>query len=583
VRIRHPWRWAGSGLIVVLLVLAAYAGWLAYDTARQLTAASDDAQQAKSDLLAGDGDGARAALDDFSTRAATAADRTGSPVWSLVTHLPVIGDDAHGVRTVSRVADDLSRTGLAQLTDALDGIDAVLPQNGAVDVAKLQSLQQPVADGDAALARARTDLAAEDPSGYVSSLRLRYEDLETTLDDAADAIAVADKVLKVLPQMMGADGPRNYLLVLQNNAEIRATGGLPGSVSLLSVDDGRISLEKQRAGGSFAELAQPVLPLTDVEKKLYTDKLGTFFNDANFTPDFPRASELWAAHWQQVEGDHIEGVLSVDTVSLSYLLAAIGPVDVDGVQLTSDNAVAELLSNVYARLPNPVDQDAFFRDVAAAIFTRVTSFSGSTDQLFTALRRAADEHRLYVHDFDNSIQSDLSGTEVAGEVSTDASTSTTPEVGIYLNDGTGGKMSYYLRYDAKVTATSCQDGVQTLSGSLTLTSTAPADARTTLPSYVTGSLLPASSAGYQLVGLRIYGPAGGTVAKFADSSVDFDQDEVDDGSRQVRETYFLIKPGQTKQLGWAVTTAPGQVGDPHVDMTPSIVAGDPDATAPSAC
>ena len=52
--------------------------------------------------------------------------------------------------------------------------------------------------------------------------------------------------------MLGSDGPRHYLLVVQNNAEIRSTGGLPGSFMILNAEDGKLSLGTQRAVDDFA-------------------------------------------------------------------------------------------------------------------------------------------------------------------------------------------------------------------------------------------------------------------------------------------------------------------------------------------
>ncbi len=99
--------------------------------------------------------------------------------------------------------------------------------------------------------------------------------------------------------MLGKEGPRKYLLVFQNNAEVRATGGLPGSVSLLNVNDGQIELTRQVTGSSFGRRSGNVLPLSAAEKQLFGSQFGEFFLNANVTPDFPRAAELWRARWEE--------------------------------------------------------------------------------------------------------------------------------------------------------------------------------------------------------------------------------------------------------------------------------------------
>ncbi|WGL52057.1 DUF4012 domain-containing protein [Nocardioides sp. BP30] len=582
MRVQHPWRWVSGTLGVVVVLVIAYAGWLLWDAAHNLKAAADDASALKTAALGDDPAQVTSASKRFSEHADSAADATDSPVWSLLTHLPVVGDDARGVRTVSRVGHDLAHHGLSELTDTVGDLDAVLPRNGGIDTARLQSMTGPVDDSYAALTRARTALAGEDPSGYMTSLKLRYRDLQSEVDDATDAMAVAHRALGVLPQMLGADGPRNYLLIMQNNAEIRATGGLPGAVSLLHVDHGRISMVREVSGASFGESPAPVLPIQPAEQKIFGGNIGRYFVDANLTPDFARSADLWKARWEQTQPEKIDGVVSLDTVTLSYLLRALGPVDVDGVQLTSDTVVDELLSKVYQRLPDPAAEDAFFAQVASTVFNRVTSFSGSKKDLLTALQQAADEHRILVHDFDGSVQSRLASTVVAGSLST-GDAQRDPQVGIYFADATLSKMSYYLRYDSHVAATSCVRGVQTLSGSLTLTSTAPKDARTTLPAYVTGQGLPKSSAGDMLVAVYVFAPSGGGTSKFADNDLDFPQfDAVLDG-RKVIQTWVLLEPGKSKDLSWTMTSGAGQIGPTRVNVTPSVQAGAASAAVRSAC
>lgn len=568
-------------MVAGLAALIVYAGWLLWSASHSLAAAADDASAVKAAALGGDPSKVKEPLDDFASHAHSAAGATDSPVWSLLTELPMIGDDAHGVRTVSQVADDLAHNGLDELAGAVGDIDAVLPQDGGIDVAKVQGLVKPVADGHVALAEAREKLAQEDPSGFVESLKLRYRDLQGTIDDAADAMGVADRALQVMPQMLGADGKRNYLLIMQNNAEIRATGGLPGAVALVTADRGKIEMVREVAGGAFGEAPAPVLPVSAAETEVFGPNLGRYFLDANLTPDFPRSADLWKARWEQTQPEKVDGVISLDAVTLSYLLKALGPIDVDGVHLTAETVVDELLSKVYARLPDPADQDVFFAKVASAVFTKVTSFGGSKKDLLQALGQAAGERRILIHDFRGGVQKELAGTAVAGDLA--PATLQSPQVGVYFADGTLSKMSYYLRYDAQVRATSCVDGVQTYSGKLTLHSTAPKDAKTSLPTYVTGQTLPANTRGEQLVVVYVYAPEGGTTSGFDDNQVDLSEFTQDLDGRKVQVTWVSLKPGQTKDLTWTMKSKSGQTAATRVSVTPSVEAGTKSTVVKSAC
>ena len=107
-----------------------------------------------------------------------------------------------------------------------------------------------------------------------------------------------------------------------------------------------------------------MLELGEDERTLYGRQLGTYFLDSNFTPDFPRASELWRARWQVEFGEDIDGVFTVDPVTLSYLLEGTGPVRVGAVVLTAQNVVQVVENLVYLNIPDPGQQDEFLNAVA---------------------------------------------------------------------------------------------------------------------------------------------------------------------------------------------------------------------------
>ena len=92
--------------------------------------------------------------------------------------------------------------------------------------------------------------------------------------------------------MLG-DGDRDYLLVFQNNAEIRATGGLPGAVRVVEADDGKVDARPVRTRRiTSAQRTPPTLPMTEAERASTTGISAGYFLNAGMTPDFPRAAEL---------------------------------------------------------------------------------------------------------------------------------------------------------------------------------------------------------------------------------------------------------------------------------------------------
>ena len=158
--------------------------------------------------------------------------------------------------------------------------------------------------------------------------------------------------------MLGASGPRNYLLLFQNPAELRATGGIPGAVALVHTENGKISLTQQASSADFPHYTPSVLELPLETRGLYGNIVGEYLQDVTMTPYFPLSGQLAREMWKRQFGTEVDGVLSMDPVTLSYLLRATGPIALPtGDTLTSDNAVKLLLSDVYARyksLPNKI-------------------------------------------------------------------------------------------------------------------------------------------------------------------------------------------------------------------------------------
>jgi len=585
MRVLRGWRLGCALAFLGLVAAGAWLGWQAWQVSKDLSAAVGAAERLQQAVSDDDQTVIDRELATLRDRISDASERTDGASWSILTKLPVYGDDARGVQLVSDVIQDLSEDGIEPIIGISEDLDGLVPTSGRVDVSTVDGLRVPVAQGMSAFQAAAARLDSEDPTKFVGALRQNYVELQERINDAARGLSSADTALEVLPGMLGSDQPepRTYLLVVQNNAEVRATGGLPGAVAVVTAAGGQIQMGRQvAASGAFPRADQPALPLTDAERAIYGDELGTFFVDANFTPDFERTAALMKAHWEATFPETVDGVLSVDPVALAYLLEATGPVQAGGRTLTSDNAVAELLHEVYLRLEEPAEQDLFFQEAARAIFDKVTGGAQSPAQLLRGLARGVREGRIYVHSFEESEQRHLRPTAISGALVTDPEANA--QVDFSLNDATGAKMSYFLERDLSVDATYCADGTQGLSATAHLLSNAPADAAT-LPAYVTGAGIHGTEPGSQLVQARIYGPAGGSISDVLLNAapLEVESEIEDDRGRPVATLTLQLEPGQKVDLAWKMTTGPDQSGDVDVSVTPTVDSSSASSIVASAC
>lgn len=583
-RTRRPLRTALLVTAVVLLAVLGAGAFLAVDALRardSLQAAADDVSRLQAHVSAGETAEAEAVVPQLQRNAADARERTDGPLWSIAAALPWAGPNVDAVRTVAQVVDGLAQRALPPLVRATSVVDpaALAPVDGRLDLAPVAAIAPQVTGADTAVRASAEQLDAVDVDALVPQVAGPVRELQEQVAAVAADTATASRAVQLLPAMLGVEGPREYLVLVQNNAEPRATGGIAGAVLRLRAEDGRLEVLEQRTGGELAGLEQPVVELTPAEQDLFGPLLATDMRDVNFTPDFPRSAQIARAIWAQQVGDEVSGVLSVDPGTLALVLGATGPVTVPGGELTADNVVPTLLNEVYLELEDPRQQDAFFAGTAAAVFAAVAGGQGDPARAVDALAEAARQGRLMVWSADTDEQALLDGTVLSGELRGTAGDS--PVVGAFLNDGTQAKVGYYLEVQGGVTSVACRpDGGQTLELELVYTYAAPADAAT-LPEYLVGldAIVPP---GEFRTNLLLYLPSN---SQMTDVLVDGQPGQMhaqvhDDLS--VGSLTWDFEPGQKRTITATIDTGAGQRGDPLLRTTPTA-AGYSNVSALSSC
>ena len=539
--------WVVLALVLLLILAVAWVGVRGMLAKGHLERAVADVDTLRSQLTSGDTGAAQKTARHLEDEAASARSLTGDPVWGAAQSVPFFGTNLRAVRDVSVIVDDVASDAVSPVAGVIDGLgsDSFAPKNGKIDLQPIEDAQPAVAEATKTLQHARADAARIDTSGTLSPVTTAVGQLRNALSSASEQAVAANRIVQLAPAMLGHDGDRNYLLLFQNNAELRAGGGIPGAVALLQVKDGAISLERQASGSSFGEYDQPVLPLTADTRGLYGEITGEYMQDVTLTPRFDVSAKLAREMWKQKFGPQVDGVLAMDPVTLSYLLRATGPVQLPtGDTLTADNAVQLLLSDVYAKYPDPVVQDAFFASAASAVFTKVSSGEFDAKTFVSALTQSADEGRLRLWSADKAEQRRISGTPVAGELPTASVESN--QFAVYLNDGTGSKMDYYLDKRVSVGSSVCRkDGRPTSVVQITIKNTAPADAATSLPEYVTGGGNFGVEPGKIKTLLAAYAPEN---AIFLGATKDGKTTPVQtqtDGGHPVAQLQTLLAPGES--------------------------------------
>ncbi|CAM5790172.1 DUF4012 domain-containing protein [Cellulomonas persica] len=569
-----------AGVVLLLLVVAV--GWLVWrgvQLAGALQDAEDDMGTARAAVDSGDVAALGALVPGLQDAAGRASSATGDPVWRAAEHVPYLGRQLRAASAVSDALDDIATGALPPLVDAAAGLsaDALVPRDGQIDVAALRGAAPAVAQANASTAQAVAALDAVDVDGLVPALAERFVPVRDELAVLAARLDEADTALATVPALLGADGPRSYLVLVLNPAELRSAGGIVGSVLELHATDGRLEFGEQRPSRSLARPDGTVLPLTVAERALLGDAPARFMQSVTATPDFARTAELARALWSLDTGRDVDGVLTVDPVVLASLLTVIGPTTTpDGTVLDADNALPTLLSDVYRQLPDGDDSDAYFAAVAQAVTSATLAGGYDGAAMVDALRGAVDDGRVAVWTSDETLMAALRDAGLVHDfLGDDPAASRT--AGVFLNDRTVSKMDYYLRTDLVADDLTCGTDGASAQLTLTMTSTAPADAATSLPVYVTGGGVNGVPAGRIATQVLLYAPRDGTLGEVtvsidgAEPVVVGPQVQVQDG-REVGAVDLTLAPGQSATVQVRMSSAAGQdaIG---VERTPGLDAG----------
>lgn len=548
-------------LFLLLVAILVCAGLLVRDAlaARSsLTDAIDRLPAVEEALRTGDGAAAEAALAEVQPLTADARGHTDGPLWWVAGRLPFVGADASAFSTAAWAVDEITHDVLPPLTQAaaLVSEGGIQVQGGTVDLAPLTAAAPEVSVAAGTMSDVVDRVGGIDVSTLQGVLAGPVSDLQDKVWTLEGLVSTADRATTLLPAMLGADGPRTYLVMALNTAELRAPGGIPGAFALIGTDAGHIALLDQASTQDVGPFPEGIAPLAPADQELFGTNMAVYVQDTVYTPDFPTAAPLAAAMWEEATGQAVDGVLTLDPVALSYLLEATGPVEVAGTTIDASNAVDTLLSDAYTELEPGPETDAFFADVAAAVLT--SALSGDTDpqSLLSAVQRSSSEHRSLVWSSHADEQARLADTVVSGDIG--ASDRAADTVGVFFNDATAGKMGYYLDTAVEHVSSECTASGRADTFRVDLTSTAPADAATDLPWYVTGGGISGTPPGNVRTDLFLYPPRGGRVVDVTADGALTGSEVVEIQERAVATLPRELAPGQATSVTFTVTSDDGE-------------------------
>jgi UDP-N-acetylmuramyl pentapeptide phosphotransferase/UDP-N-acetylglucosamine-1-phosphate transferase len=543
------WSWLVIVVLVAWLVVAtAPLALAANDTVDLMQRGREQATRALNAARDGDTITARGSFQQAAASFADARDKLESPLTDTGRGIPFLASNVKAAQTLADIGTDLADAG-ESLTAAVNP-DALQVIDGRLPVEEVQKITPELEAGAAALADARARLEGLRTDPYLVG------ELREAVDKVYGQLARADREAKhtaaaarLAPAIFGADGERTYLLVTQNNAESRATGGFIGSYALITARDGKLDVGDiiRTNVWNQAVRAQEAVDLDaplDYKRRYTQYRPDTTLQNINLSPDFPSVADALMSVAPQAGLPKVDGVLSVDPQGLAALLELTGPVRVPGWPdpIDSGNVVNVTLRDAYAAFSDSPERADFLGDVAKAAVDKATSDSlGKPAEIAKVLGRAAHEGHLdlaFSRPEEQQLAVELGVSGRLDPVRSDA-------VAVTTSNFAGNKIDYYLDrtvdYRVMVTPNDTRtSGVARASLSVELHNTAPSSG---LPESVIGPFLPDRfSAGENRLLLSMYSPL-----QFIKADVDGKPTPVGPNEERGRNVYSLIQkiPSQT--------------------------------------
>ncbi|MFZ2804618.1 MAG: DUF4012 domain-containing protein [Patescibacteria group bacterium] len=192
------------------------------------------------------------------------------------------------------------------------------------------------------LSDASKDASSIDPSTIPAAQRDNATALFSTLNQSTQAVQEFATLSDALSGMVGRDSLRKYLVIFQNQTELRPTGGFMGSLAEVTMDQGAITDVHVPTGGTYDLQGQLLARVIPPQPLQLVNALWQF-QDANWSPDFPTSAAKIRWFWDTSRQSSVDGVIAINATYVEKLLDITGPIDMPdyGKTINSSNFLAE--------------------------------------------------------------------------------------------------------------------------------------------------------------------------------------------------------------------------------------------------
>jgi len=240
----------------------------------------------------------------------------------LLSTLPSTNKNFNSVNSLIKAGDELAIAG-SRINEALDSLSQEVDPT---PVSRIRILQSYLRSALPHLIKANQELSGIRSTVIPENERELFVQTQSRLPALINSLSEFETLSDVAANILGENGTKRYLLVFQNNTEIRPTGGFMGSFAEIKVRDGILEQLNVPAGGTY-DLQGSLTRSLVAPKPLQLLKARWEFQDANWFPDFPTSARQMMEFYNDAGGPSVDGVIAVNATYIAKLIGLLGPIE----------------------------------------------------------------------------------------------------------------------------------------------------------------------------------------------------------------------------------------------------------------
>jgi hypothetical protein len=325
------------------------------------------------------------------------------------------------------------------------------------------------------LDKVNEELAQIDENRYPEELRgIALRDLvlqaKQGADQASTLLSEYRPVIELIPDIAGSkEERRKYLVLFQNDNELRPTGGFLTAYSVIYIEDGKVMPEKSDDIYELDKKFNKRIPIPEELGRYLTTERYWNLRDMNTSPDFKLSMDQFFEHYQEIPGepDNIDGIIAVDTQLLTDLIEVVGPINIPGYgTFSAENEpkcdcpqIIYALSEIITR-PTPYlrdDRKGILGPLMSTILSKIYSSPRTyMADLFNIALKDIEGRHIQMYFIDPEFQKAMETINAAGRLVADDRAQDSLAI-VNANLG-GAKSNLFIDYDVIQTVSEPVDG-----------------------------------------------------------------------------------------------------------------------------